>query len=177
MRAIAFAVFLALAFGVAVALAVDFFGPDFRVVGVGSLLYLVPVGFALFWFTRSRGADHSKKSEAATRQEIADVLTEKYEKGVNEILNGPITSEAEFRKWLQAEGMWTGDLLATMRERGCTKQELSDVTTLRDVPLGAYSSDPDRNHQLSMVAVRLRRLKGVIDHYAGRPAEAVARYG
>jgi hypothetical protein len=175
-RGVALAIFLAIVAALAVALMLDFFGSsDFRVWGTGLLVYLAPTGFALFYFTRPRPAP--VVDIAARRQGIADVLTAKHEYGVHNILNAPITTDIEYKAWLNKEGLWTGDLLATMRERGCSKQEISDIEVLGLVSMGTFHADAERNHQLSMVALRLQRLKRIADHYAGRPADNVARYG
>lgn len=120
---------------------------------------------------RGRKERHKAQVEQRRTRHVADVLTEKHAYGVHEILNGytglASSPAGTFDEIVQRDKSWVDDLLQTMRELECSKQEIYSVETLgtfKQLPLVVIKR---ANVPASMVKARLDRLLKVIDRYAG----------
>ncbi len=114
---------------------------------------------------------HSTLDKQRRTQHVADVLTEKHAYCVHEILNGYTgigsSPAGTFDEIVQRDKSWVDDLLQTMRELGCSKQEVYSVETLGTFPQLPLTGMKRANVPASMVKARLDRLQKVIDKYAG----------
>lgn len=106
--------------------------------------------------------------QRAREQKLADVLTERRQLAID-ILNRPLSSPALISAFKSATSAWTQNVLALLREHGCTPQQIASLEWLGDVPLGAYDPDPALNHLKSVHAEAIRRLERIIDAYSARP--------
>ncbi len=118
-----------------------------------------------------RGREERQQAQLEQRRtrHVADVLTEKHAYGVHEILNGytglASNPAGTFDKIVKLDKAWVNDLLQTMRELGCSKQEVYSVETL-----GTFSHLPltgmkRANVPAAMAKARLDRLQKVMDKY------------
>ena len=103
---------------------------------------------------RGKEERHKAQLEQRRTQHVADVLTEKHEYGVHEILNGYTglanSPAGTFDRIVQRDKSWVGDLLQTMRELECSKQEIYSVETLGTFPPLALTGMKRANHPASI---------------------------
>ncbi|MGH8637372.1 MAG: hypothetical protein ACREUZ_09595 [Burkholderiales bacterium] len=98
-------------------------------------------------------------------QTLADLLTAWYRSGVTDILNGPPRDESGIGDWRERAAQWTNGVLTTMRERGCTLQELNHVEIIGIFNLLPLHSNRTIAKDLSMFAVRLQRVADIATKY------------
>ncbi len=105
------------------------------------------------------------------RQKTADMLTERWQYGLNPLLSMNVDSEKDFHHWLNRFGAWEADVLGDMAHRHCTMQQRNEVANLHkfDVQSGLFHQDEYKNWWKTMLSVKLERLSKVIDEIAGRP--------
>ena len=120
---------------------------------------------SLYRVARSR--DDARKEVEKTRrnQALSDLLSDKHEYGVHELLNKQPTTQTEFEAWLKAEDEWLKSVLSIMRDHGCTKQQIRHVHTLGIIHMIPLHSEPLVSHQLSMLATRLTRIADIAREY------------
>lgn len=104
-------------------------------------------------------------NKVRTDQELSDLLSDKHDHAVHELLNKPPTTQDEFDAWLKAEAEFTKSVLDIMRQRGCTKQEWRHVHTLGVIPMLPLNPNPAIAHQLSMLVVRMGRIADIAGKY------------
>ena len=98
-------------------------------------------------------------------QVLSDLLSDKHEHGVHELLNKQPQNQAEFEVWLKLEDEWLKSILSIMREHGCTKQQIRHVQTLGIIQMIPLHKEPLISHQLSMLATRLTRIADIARQY------------
>jgi hypothetical protein len=120
---------------------------------------------ALYRVARSRDAAKAELEKNRRNQGLSDLLSDKHEYGVHELLNEQPKTPAEFEAWLKAEDEWLKSVLAIMREHGCTKQQIRHVHTLGIIQMIPLHPEPKVSHQLSMLATRLTRIADIAREY------------
>jgi len=105
-------------------------------------------------------------------QAFADVLTERYTYGVNEIMNWSGLQKAQsftqedFTIWNAREKEWTAGVRALLEEHGCSPQVIAHFWTIHEVPYNQFHHFHHVSQALSMFSERLKRLKSIINDYA-----------
>jgi hypothetical protein len=105
-------------------------------------------------------------------QEFADVLTERYTNGVNEIMNWSELRKAQsfasedFTLWNERENEWTAGVRQLLEQHGCNAQIIAHFWTIHEVPYHQFHHFHHVSDALSMFSERLKRLKAIINDYA-----------
>lgn len=161
----------------AVATAVTVTSDQWRWIGFGLLVAFLSA-LQAFWALHRQNAILTGELETARtalnkrriNQQLADLLTEHYKEGLHRVLHAPIDSHAEFEHWLKGENKWTADGITLLKSNGCSAQEISHFEELHEIPMTVFHHpDTKRQHQKSMLSLRLNRLKDVIDRYSEEP--------
>jgi hypothetical protein len=130
------------------------------------LLFTIAVLLESVWrVARSRDAANRQLERNRRNQELSDLLSDRHEYGVHELLNKQPKTDDEFAAWLKAEDDWLKGVLAIMREHGCTKQQIRHVHTLGIIQMIPLHPEPRVSHQLSMLATRLTRIADIAREY------------
>jgi len=159
---------------------------------VQPLLWLVPLGAFTGWFlyrflrapfelhrelavqlgaaNEDRGRLAIELSERRDCQKIADMLTDRHQYGVHQILHKLPKSNEELPTWNGWVANWLQELMMVMRDVGCSPQDINHVGTISavDLPIvvGTAIEVAVRMH-----AVRLERVLDVSKKYAERAEE------
>jgi hypothetical protein len=120
---------------------------------------------AVYRTARTRDAARAELAKTRRNQQLSDLLSDKHEYGIHELLNKQPQTPAEFEAWLKAEDEWLKSVLAIMREHGCTKQQIRHVHTLGIIQMIPLHPEPKVSHQLSMLATRLTRIADISREY------------
>jgi hypothetical protein len=96
-----------------------------------------------------------------SNQDLSDVLSDKHEYGIHELLNKPPTTQPEFDAWLEKEVAFTQSVLQIMDQYHCSKQERRHVHTLGVIQMIPLNPNPAIAHQLSMLVTRLGRIADI----------------
>lgn len=133
-----------------------------------ELWLLVTLGVvleSLYRVALSRDAARADLERNRRNQALSDLLSDKHEYGVHELLNKQPQTQTEFEAWLKAEDEWLKSVLSIMREHGCTKQQIRHVHTLGIIQMIPLHKEPLVSHQLSMLATRLTRIADIARQY------------
>ena len=133
-----------------------------------ELWLLVTVGVlleALYRVAGSRDAAKADLERNRRNQALSDLLSDKHEYGIHELLNKQPQTPAELEAWLKAEDEWLRSVLAIMREHGCTKQQIRHVHTLGIIQMIPLHPELRVSHQLSMLVTRLTRIADIAREY------------
>jgi hypothetical protein len=98
-------------------------------------------------------------------QKLSDLLSDKHEYAVHELLNKVPATDTDFDAWLDKENEWTKGTLDIMRQHGCTTQEIRHVHTLGLIQMIPLSPNPAISHQLSMLVTRMGRIADIAGRY------------
>lgn len=120
---------------------------------------------ALYRVAVARDAARGELEKNRRNQALSDLLSDKHEYGVHELLNKQPQTTEEFEAWLKAEDEWLKSVLAIMREHGCTTQQIRHVHTLGIIQMIPLHKEPLVSHQLSMLATRLTRIADIARQY------------
>ena len=120
---------------------------------------------SLYRVARSRDVARADLERNRRHQALSDLLSDKHEYGVHELLNKHPQTTEEFQAWLKAEDEWLKSVLSIMREHGCTKQQIRHVHTLGIIQMIPLHKEPLVSHQLSMLATRLTRIADIARQY------------
>ena len=120
---------------------------------------------SLYRVARSRDAAKTELDRKRRDQVLSDLLSDKHEYGVHELLNTPPQTQEAFEDWLKAEREWLKTVLAIMREHGCTTQQIRHVHTLGLIQMIPLHPEPLVSHQMSMLATRLGRIADIARQY------------
>lgn len=134
----------------------------FRTAAVISLL----IAASRTWQLKQR--DEMRAARRHQDQALADKLTEYLEPAL-EILNRRVESGDEFRKLMSDHQSWVAALLLTMKERGCSPQEIRTIKDVNRFQIRHYSDDSTANQEKSVLSERIARLKRVINSHGERP--------
>lgn len=130
------------------------------------LVFTVVVLLEALWrVARDRDAAKAQLDTNRRNQKLSDLLSDKHEYGVHELLNKQPKTDAELEAWLKAEDQWLKSVLAIMRDYGCTKQQIRHVHTLGIIQMIPLHLEPRVSHQLSMLATRLTRISDIARAY------------
>jgi len=133
-----------------------------------ELWLLVTLGVvldSLYRVALSRDAARADLEKNRRNQALSDLLSDKHEYGVHELLNKQPQTSAELETWLKAEAEWLKSVLSIMREHRCTKQQIRYVHTLGIIQMIPLHKEPLVSHQLSMLATRLTRIADIARQY------------
>lgn len=133
-----------------------------------ELWLLVTVGVLLesvYRVALARDTARSDLNRKRQNQVLSDVLSDKHEHGIHELLNKQPQTQQEFEGWLKLENEWLKSVLSIMREHGCTKQQIRYVHTLGIIQMIPLHKDPLISHRLSMLVMRLSRIADVARQY------------
>jgi hypothetical protein len=120
---------------------------------------------SLYRVASARDALQKDAEKTRRNQALSDLLSDKHEYGVHELLNKPPTNATEFETWLKAENVWLKSVLSIMREHSCTTQQIRHVHTLGVIQMIPFHQDPQVSHQLSMLVTRLTRIADIARQY------------
>jgi hypothetical protein len=120
---------------------------------------------SLYRVARARDAAKAELEKKRRDQVLSDLLSDKHEYGVHELLNRQPQTPETFEAWLKAESEWLKSVLAIMREHGCTTQQIRHVHTLGLIQMFPLHQEPLVAQQLSMLATRLTRIADIARQY------------
>ncbi len=106
-------------------------------------------------------------------QEFANLLTERYTFGLNEIMNwselqkdpNQFTQE-DYAALNERERVWTAGVRQLLEQHGCSPQVIAHFWSIHEVPYNQFHHYHHVSHVLSMFSERLKRLKSIINEYA-----------
>lgn len=132
---------------------------------------------ARIWREMTPPASTPRLATPDGRKAFADVLVMYHGQGVANLQTGPNATwatEEQMADWLERDGQWVGEIVATMRAFGCSHAEIHDVGVLgpprflASYAAGATPGQPFRanlDRYQSWVAERLHRIKELIQKY------------
>jgi len=133
-----------------------------------ELWLLVTIGVLLqsvYRVALARDTARSDLDRKRQNQVLSDLLSDKHEYGVHELLNKQPQTQEQFEGWLKLEDEWLKSVLSIMRKHGCTKQQIRHVHILGIIPMIPLHKKPLISHRLSMLVTRLSRIADIARQY------------
>jgi hypothetical protein len=133
------------------------------------MLGLLATVVGIVWVTRPERGELTAVSTKPGRKALANTLVMYHGQAVTNLLNGPNTAWAnpsQEADWLEQHGQWIGEIVTTMRERGCPASDVHDLGVLGPPRhLKGYRTTSLHDHRMDMLQERLGRIKEMIKKY------------
>jgi hypothetical protein len=115
----------------------------------------------------------SQLHKKQTDQAFANLLTEQYTLGLNEIMNWSEFQKepnhftaADFAAWKERERLWTAGVRQLLEQHGCSPQVIAHFWSIHEFTYNQFHHYHHVSQVLSMFSERLKRLKAIINTYA-----------